>query len=302
MGLTYREVQGDGGSDVSGQLARQQSRLGRRLSTIRHKLAITSGKGGVGKSSLTVNLAAALAAEGQRVGILDADIHGSTIAKMMGLGDFRPNWLPDGVDPARSASGIKVMAIDFLLQPGEPLKWQGPESDRFAWRGILEAQALREFLTDTRWGDLDWLLIDLPPGTNQMDTLCELVPELAGAIAVTIPSDISRYVVQRSNRFLSQKPDLDLLGVAVNMDGYYHVERNEILPLFPEWDDTLEVILRVPFDPRMAAACDQGLIYLEHYPEAEPAKRIQALARQLIEPEASPQTQPSSNPDSGVEP
>src|SRR5262249_28368133 len=155
----YKDIAGDGGSNIVGQVADQQGRLRARLSAIRRTVAIVSGKGGVGKSSITAGLAAALAAEGYAVGVLDADLNGPSMAKMLGVRGQRLAVTPDGVEPARSAEGIRVVSMDLLLAADEtPVVWDAPtQSEAHTWRGTMEASALREFLTDTAWGALDCL-------------------------------------------------------------------------------------------------------------------------------------------------
>jgi ATP-binding protein involved in chromosome partitioning len=137
----------------------------------------------------------------------------------------------DGVHPACGSEGIVVCSMDLLLDEGAPLTWREPASERFVWRGTLEAGALREFLADVVWGELDVLLVDLPPGTDRLDDLTELVPTLAGAIAVTIPSEESRRSVERAMRRAAQA-GVPLLGVVENMSGYACAGCGAIAPLY----------------------------------------------------------------------
>jgi Mrp family chromosome partitioning ATPase len=229
-----------------------------------------SGKGGVGKSTITTNLAAALAAKGRRVGVLDGDVYGPSLGRMLGLAGAQPEWRDSGVVPPRTSQDIAVMSMDFLLQ-GEraPVVWDGPKHAAFAWKGTLEMHALREFLTDTAWGELDHLLIDLPPGTNQFTSLAELLGGLDGTIAVSIPTAVSRQVVNRSLAAIRQASDIRLLGVVENMSGYYCAGCASQRPLFGDavvepYGD-VPVLGRIPFDPAMATASDSGTPYvIEH--------------------------------------
>ncbi|MGH7545956.1 MAG: P-loop NTPase, partial [Gemmatimonadota bacterium] len=155
---TYFELPDETRSDVVGQIAAQGERLRRRLSCVKHVVAVASGKGGVGKSVVAANLAAALAAGDRRVGVLDADLNGPSQAKLFGVRGRRLKVLDDGVEPAAGPAGIRVMSMDLLLAGADaPVEWSGPESESFVWRGTLEANTWREFLADTEWGALDHL-------------------------------------------------------------------------------------------------------------------------------------------------
>ncbi|HEU5323405.1 MAG TPA: P-loop NTPase, partial [Methylomirabilota bacterium] len=195
----YRDVAGDGGSDIAGQVEAQQAKLRERLAGVGAIVAVVSGKGGVGKSSITANLAGCFALAGWRVGVLDADLNGPTMAKMLGVRGRRLVVGADGVEPPRGALGIAVMSMDLLLpSDASPLTWQSPTQDEaHTWRGAMEANALREFLADTAWGALDVLVLDLPPGTDRLATVVSLVPGLGGTILVTIPSDLSQLIVKK---------------------------------------------------------------------------------------------------------
>ena len=181
----YRDIAGDGGSNIVGQVEAQQARLTTRLRDVRAIVAVVSGKGGVGKSSVTANLAAACAHAGDRVGVLDADLNGPTMAKMLGVRGRTLEVGPGGVEPPAGALGIRVMSMDLLLaDDATPLTWDAPsQAEAHTWRGTMEANALREFLADTDWGALDVLLIDLPPGTDRLATIAGLVPALAAIAA-----------------------------------------------------------------------------------------------------------------------
>jgi ATP-binding protein involved in chromosome partitioning len=160
---------------------------------------------------------------------LDADLASPTTGRLLeASGPLRVD--EDGVHPARGSDGIAVCSMDLLLEEGAPLAWREPASERFVWRGTLEAGALREFLADVVWGELDVLLVDLPPGTDRLDDLTELVPTLTGAIAVTIPSEESRRSVERAMRRAAQA-GIPLLGIVENMSGYACGRCGAIAPL-----------------------------------------------------------------------
>src|ERR671914_2355409 len=200
MAKGYKDLIGDGGSDIEGQVHEQMVRLQSRLQSVRSTIAVVSGKGGVGKSALAVNLATAAAMAGARVGILDADLNGPSIAKMTGVRGQSLVMTVQGMQPVQGPAGMQVMSMDLLLpQDDTPLTWQATtQIDTYLWRSSMEATALREFLSDTIWGELDVLFLDLAPGTDRLATLVGLLPGLTGAILVTIPSEISHFVVRKS--------------------------------------------------------------------------------------------------------
>lgn len=229
---TYHEVEGEDASRLAEQVGAQRQRVHQRLAAIGHVIGVMSGKGGVGKSYVTAMLALGLARRLSRgVGVLDADLKGPTTARMLGAtGPVRLD--PEGVHPVLGHDGIKVFSMDLLLEDGQPLRWQEPGHERFVWRGLLETGALREFLADVVWGPLDLLLVDLPPGADRLEDLAELVPELTGALAVTIPSEESRRSVERAMRS-AEHAKVKLLGVIENMSGYACAECGRTGPLFP---------------------------------------------------------------------
>jgi ATP-binding protein involved in chromosome partitioning len=195
------------------QMQEQDKKLKMRMGKIQHKIAVISGKGGVGKSTVTVNLATAFAMHGHanRVGILDADIHGPSVPKIIGLQGQRLQVGPPGVFPAVASLGIKVVSMDFLLPD---------ENAPVIWRGPLKMTAIRQFLSDIVWGTLDVLLIDLPPGTGDEPlSVAQLLPELDGVIIVTIPSEVSQIVVKKAVTF-ARKLGIPIIGILENMSGF----------------------------------------------------------------------------------
>jgi ATP-binding protein involved in chromosome partitioning len=252
---TYREVTGNDESRLREQVADQRQRVHSRLRNVTRVVAIMSGKGGVGKSYVTAALARALVRHmPNALGVLDADLSSPTIGRLLeARGPLRVD--DDGVHPARGHEGIAVCSMDLLLEDGAPLAWREPASERFVWRGTLEAGALREFLADVVWGPLDLLLIDLPPGTDRFDDLTELVPTLTGAIAVTIPSEESRRSVERAMR-RAEQAGVPLLGIVENMSGYACADCGALASLYEgragaDLADTFAVPLlyRLPFLP-----------------------------------------------------
>ena len=285
----YRDIVGDGGSNIVGQVAAQQARLAARMAPIRATVAVVSGKGGVGKSSVTANLAGALAARGLAVGVLDADLNGPSMGKMLGVRGQALRVEPDGVRPAVSAEGIRVLSMDLLL-PGDdtPVVWDAPtQAEAHTWRGTMEGTALREFLADTAWGALDVLLLDLPPGADRLPTLLDLLPGLSGAVVVTIPSGVSHLVVRRAMT-LARERGARLLGLIENMAGYVCPNCGTVGPLFdgPGGEATaalhgLPFLGRVPFDPRLAAAADRGRPFVLEHGDTPTGRALTGLAHAL---------------------
>ena len=278
MPKRYRDIAGDGGSNIVGQVEAQQARLRARLAGVRAIIAVVSGKGGVGKSSVTANLAAAFALDGLRVGVLDADLNGPSMAKMLGVRGGKLVVRDGAVEPPRSALGVRVMSMDLLLpSDAAPLTWDAPTQDEaHTWRGTMEANALREFLADTDWGDLDVLLLDLPPGSDRLLTVTSLVPVLAGIVVVTIPSEVSQLVVRRSLTVAAQGR-APVLGLVENMAGLFPGPDAEVLAR----DAGTPFLGRVPFDPELAVAADRGDAFVACLPDRAAAIALRAIAASI---------------------
>jgi ATP-binding protein involved in chromosome partitioning len=261
---TYHEVTGEDRSDLGGQVATQHARVASRLAGVRQVVAVMSGKGGVGKSFVTAGLATALARAGRATGVLDGDLHGPTAARMLGAAPGSLEIGEDGVSPAVTPGGVRVMSSDLLLAEGAPLRWREPGQFRHVWRGTLESGMLREFLADVRWGALDVLLVDLPPGTDRLDALAELLPRPPGIVVVTIPSEASYRSVRRAVA-AARDASLPVHGIIENMSGYrcagcsvegplFHGDAGERLAREAE----APLLARVPFDPLVQAAVEAG--------------------------------------------
>jgi len=270
----YKDIAGDGGSNIAGQVEAQQRRLRQRLESVRAIVAIVSGKGGVGKSTLTAGLACCFALEGWKVGVLDADLNGPTQAKVLGVRGRRLLIADGVVEPPCTGLGVKVMSMDLLLPTdAAPLTWDAPVQDEaHTWRGTMEANAIREFLADTNWGALDVLLLDLPPGTDRLATIASLAP-LSGIVVVTIPSDVSRLVVRRSIT-VAASTRAPVLGVVENMSGLFVGADGAKLAA----DAGVPFLGSVPFDPAIAAAGDQGDPFVATAPESAAAMALRRIA------------------------
>lgn len=285
---TYADLTAPDTSRMVEQVAAQHERVAARLTGVKACVAVMSGKGGVGKSLATAVLAAACARRGLTVGLLDADLIGPSAAAMSGVDRSGLVVSEDGVRPARSASGVRVMSMDLLLEDGAPLAWREPGSESFVWRGAQERSALREFLADVEWGELDLLLVDLPPGTQRLIDLHELLPSLDGIVVLTIPSRASETAVARSMR-LARDRDVPILGVVENMSGYACSGCAERRPLFPgdagarlAADHGVPLFGRVPFDPEAAPLVESGEL-AELVQETAAGRVLDAVAGAIIE-------------------
>lgn len=287
---TYKDVTHDTGSGLLEQVVDQQHRLADRLALVRSVVAVASGKGGVGKSAITANLAAALAGRGLAVGAVDADLNGPSLARMLGVSGARLADRASGVEPAESPSGVRVMSMEFLQQEEDaPLRWREPEMGRFIWQSTLETGVLREFLGDVEWGELDVLLVDVPPGTDKIARLLELVPELDQMLMVTTPSETSRFVVSKSVR-MAREAAVGTVALVANMVGHTCPECGHVSELFMgdgvkrlEEESGVPVWAQIPFDPRFGAATDSGTPLVITDPDAPSCQAILALADRVEE-------------------
>ena len=282
---TYNDLPSDAGSNIIGQVTAQANRIQQRLASVKHTVAVMSGKGGVGKSSLTANLATALTLKGNAVGVVDADINGPTLAKMLGVRNMTLEYTPTGVKPAITALGTKLISMDLLLAEDDaPVLWNAhSQKDAFTWRATMEVGALREFIADTEWGNLDYLLLDLPPGTDRLPNVAELMPNLGGVIVVTIPSEVSQLIVKKSVTMARDILKVPIIGVIENMAFYVCQHCGEEEPLFST-EETLDEAFQqtmlgsIPFDPRLARCSDDGTPYIDKYPDTPASQALMQVA------------------------
>lgn len=285
---SYKELPDDAGSNIIGQVTAQANRLTKRLASIKRTVAIMSGKGGVGKSAVTANLATALTLAGYTVGVVDADINGPTIAKMMGVRNATLEYTSTGVKPAISSLGTKIISMDLLLSEDDaPVLWSAhTQKDAFTWRSTMEVGALREFIGDTEWGELDYLLLDLPPGSDRLPNVAELIPNLGGVIVVTIPSEVSHLIVRKSITMARDIFKVPIIGIVENMAFYVCKHCGEHEPLFSP-EDTPDNVFQVttlgkiPFDPKLSHCNDNGTPYIYEYPDSLASAAIIEVAQKI---------------------
>ncbi len=256
------------------------------VKNVKVKIAVISGKGGVGKSFVSASLAVGFALRGFKTGVIDADVYGPTIPKMLGVSRPREIMVDQTVEkivPPYGPLGIKVMSTDFLLPSEEtPVIWRGP----------LVARLLQEFFTKVYWGELDFLVIDLPPGTGDEPlTIAQLLaPEnLDGTVIVTIPSEVSKRIVRKAIEF-ARRLEVQILGIVENMSYFYCPKCGERYYIFGR--DTgkrlaeeagIPFLGSIPLDPRISEANDMGVPFLLKYPDSEASKAIMEIVDKLVD-------------------
>jgi Mrp family chromosome partitioning ATPase len=270
-------------TDESQEEFQDRRKLQSRLCRIAHKVVVLSGKGGVGKSTVAVSLAAALLRSGLRIGLLDIDIHGPSIPTMLGLEREKIQGGEDGLVPV-DLDGLKVMSLGFLL---------GDQDDAVIWRGPMKMGVIKQFLADVAWGDLDCLVIDSPPGTGDEPlSVCQLIGKLDGAVIVTTPQRLAAVDVRKSITFCRQL-GVPVLGVVENMSGFVCPRCGEVTQILPSGggkriaeDMRVPFLGPVPMDPGIAAAGDRGGALLGQDPNAPMARVLKEVVRRIAGPPA----------------
>ena len=251
---TYHDVTGPDASRLGEQVARQRARVAERLGAVGRVVVVFGGKGGVGKSHVAAALAVAVARRALAVGVVDADLHAPTVARLLGAASRAPLAVhDDGVTPAVGRDGIRVMSADFLLAEDRPLRWAADPGFAHAWRGAAETAMLREFVADVRWGALAALVVDTPPDAGRLADLAALLSRVDAAIAVTIPTEESRRAVSRALD-AARAAGIAVTGVVENMSGYACGRCGAVGPLFPgdagarlAADHGVPLLARLPF-------------------------------------------------------
>jgi ATP-binding protein involved in chromosome partitioning len=261
-----------------------QSQMKTALRGIKNKILVMSGKGGVGKSSTAVNLALALAQEGKSVGLLDIDIHGPSIPKMLGIEEQRLMNGPNGLEPVVCLHNLKAISIGFLLESS---------SDALIWRGPMKTSLIQQFLKDVHWGELDYLIVDCPPGTGDeplsaVQYLTSAGGPVTGAVIVTTPQDVAVLDVQKSITFC-HKLELPVFGVVENMSGLTCPHCGESIALFKQ-DGGRQLAERmkapflgsIPIDPAMVIGGDSGKPFMASHGKSPTAEVFRQIAGELM--------------------
>ena len=262
------------------QASEEQQKLKDKMGKIKHKIAIISGKGGVGKSTVTLNLATAFAMQGKRVGVLDADIHGPSVPRLLGLEGQQVKTGPTGVLPVDGPLGMKVMSIDFFLSEQTPTIWRGP----------LKMRAIRQFLSDIVWGELDFLFIDLPPGTGDEPlSVAQLLPDMDGVVIVTMPSELSISIVKKAITF-AQRLNMPIIGVVENMSGFVCPGCGEKIEIFKSGggkkmaqEAGVPFLGSIPIDPTVGEDSDKGTPFVFSHKDSAAAKAFMEIVKNVDE-------------------
>jgi Mrp family chromosome partitioning ATPase len=261
--------------------AHAQERLSSKLSHIKHRILVMSGKGGVGKSTISTNLAVALSMDGFDVGLLDADIHGPNIPKMLGIESKHVEGGGQGMIPVEVFPNLKVISMAFFI---------GNRDNPVVWRGPLKHGAISQFLGEVDWGNLDFLIVDLPPGTGDEPlSVAHLIKNVDGSIIVTTPQDVA-LLDSRKAVIFSRMINIPVIGIVENMSGLKCPHCNKEIPLFKigggekaAQDLKVPFLGRIPIDPEMVTDCDRGMPFVMSHPKLEAAKAFKQIADRCME-------------------
>jgi len=256
--------------------AHAQERLSSKLSHIKHRIMVMSGKGGVGKSTVSTNLAVALSLDGFNVGLLDADIHGPNIPKMLGIEFSHVEGSGQGMIPVEVFPNLKVISMAFFI---------GDRDNPVVWRGPLKHSAISQFLGEVEWGNLDFLIVDLPPGTGDEPlSVAHLIKNVDGAVIVTTPQDVALLDSRKAVTF-SRMISIPVIGIVENMSGLTCPHCQKEIPLFKigggekaARDLKIPFLGRIPIDPEMVIDCDRGMPFVMSHPKSEAAKTFKQIA------------------------
>lgn len=259
----------------------QDKKLDGKMDQIKNKIIVLSGKGGVGKSTVSVNLAFSLVMKGYRVGLLDTDLHGPNVGKMLGLEGETLTGADKIINPVETAGNLKVMSMAFSgNHPDDPIIWRGP----------MKMGVIKQFLADVEWGELDYLIIDSPPGTGDEPlTVCQNIKNLTGAVIVTSPQDVAILDSRKSISF-ARKLDIPVMGVVENMSGLICPHCGEAVPLFGEGggekaadDMSVPFLGKIPLDPAVVSCGDSGRPYIESYKDSPVAQAMDVMVGKIVE-------------------
>jgi ATP-binding protein involved in chromosome partitioning len=259
----------------------ESAALAQSLSLIKHKVLVLSGKGGVGKSTIAANLSVALSLSGKRVGLLDIDIHGPSIPKIMGLEGTRITSGSNGLRPLEFNENLKVISLGFLL----PNK-----DDAVIWRGAMKHTLIRQFLTEVEWGELDYLIVDSPPGTGDEPlSVVQLIGDSDGAIIVTTPQKVALDDVRKSLNFCRQM-SLPVIGVVENMSGFVCPDCGKVANIFKRGGGEemaaemgVPFLGRIPLDQQIVEASDAGTPFVDNFAQSTAAKALGNIVAPILE-------------------
>ncbi len=255
-------------------------KLKQNMADVKHKILVLSNKGGVGKSSVAVNLSCALAEKGYQVGLLDADLHGPSIARMLGLEGEKLTGDNGLINPVQVRENLSAVSMALLIEsPDTPLVWRGP----------LKGIAIKQFLAEVKWGRLDFLIIDSPPGTGDEPlSVCQLIPELDGGVIVTTPQEIALSDSRKCIQFL-RDIHIPILGIIENMSGFRCPHCGTKIDLFMTGggekaarDFKVPFLGAIPIDVQMVCSADQGQPFISNHRESETGQAFERIVQSIL--------------------
>ena len=266
--------------DKKTQELEQEKRLKDNLAKIQNKLIVMSGKGGVGKTTIAVNLAYGLAKKNKKVGILDVDIHGPNIAKMLGIEGQKFTGSELGIEPIEVLPNLKAVSLSFLLKnKDQPVIWRGP----------LKMITIKQFLADVNWGQLDYLIVDSPPGTGDEPlSICQLIPDINGAIVVTTPQEVA-ILDSRKSILFAKELKISFIGVIENMSGFICPHCKKEIELFgfgggekAAGNLGVSFLGRLPVEPEIIKLGDSGQPFIHFKKETQTAKIMDEIINKIV--------------------
>jgi Mrp family chromosome partitioning ATPase len=257
-----------------------EEKLSRTLSRIKHKIVVLSGKGGVGKSTMATNIAYSLALSGKKVGLLDVDVHGPSVPRLLSMQGVQPHIEKGYIEPLQAARNLLVMSLGFMIPD---------RSQAVIWRGPVKMGMIRQFIEDVAWGDLDYLVVDCPPGTGDEPlSVLQLLGSDSHAVVVTTPQGVAVDDVRRSVSFVRQV-EAGILGVVENMSGFACPDCGKTHDLFGSGGgrDLAEemgvpFLGAIPMDPDMARSGDEGFAYIKVYKDSATSKAVADVVKPIL--------------------
>ena len=249
------------------------------MKDVKHKIVVLSGKGGVGKTTVATNLAMSFAKKGLKTGILDVDIYGPNVPKLLGLEGKHPHVLDKMMIPVKGPLGLRVMSMGFLLEKND---------DAVAWRGPLVGKVIQQFLSDVIWGELDVMVVDLPPGTgDEILSILQSIPDIDGVVIVSTPQEVAVLDARRAIR-LVERMEVPVLGIIENMSEFVCPNCGKIYRLFGDGvtqkaanEFGIQHLGSLPLDPRIISLSDKGTPFVEEVPESEATQAFGAVVDKL---------------------